>query len=152
MKRILNLYPLLFVLLFVCCKPFQEVKVTQIESVSLAERTNTMVKVDVGMKINNPNNFRIKIKKSDLEGFLNGKSVGKVNITNRIVLDAKSEKSYTMSFTADVTQLMMSLPVLMITKTAVLNVKGYITAKVFIFRKRVPVDMKEHFSPDDIQF
>lgn len=152
MKKLINLYPLLFVLLFVCCKPFQEVKVTQIESVALAERTNTMVKVDVGLKIHNPNSYRIKIKKSDLEGFLNGKSVGKVNITNRIVLAANSEKSYTMSFSADVTQLMMSLPVLMITKTAVLNVKGYITAKVFIFRKKVPVDMKEHFSPDDIQF
>jgi len=152
MKKIIRLYPIVFILLFTCCKPFQEVKVTEIESVALAERTNTMVKVDVGVKINNPNGYRIKIKKSELEGFLNGKSVGNVNMTNKIVLEAKTEKSYTLSFTADMTQLMKSLPILMITQSAVLNVKGYITAKVFLFRKRVPVDMKEQFSPNDIQF
>lgn len=143
---------LIGVSLFTSCITVKPVEVTKVESVKLVDKTLSNAKVEVTLKINNPNKFKIKVKEYDLEGLINGKSIGKLNIDKKLVIAKKSEKDYTITVGADLSKATGVLAGLMIAKAGVINLKGDLKVKVFIIKKKIPIDVKEKFSAKDFNF
>lgn len=133
----------------ICVKP---VEVKSFESVNLIERTNNHVKMQVVLRIDNPNNYKIKLKKYDLEALINNRSMGKLGLRDKVVIPKRCEGSYTFNLDADITPLMAALPMIMLTRSATVALKGTVTAKVFLVRRKINIDVKERVSAKDFNF
>ncbi len=153
-KTVLQKYNLLIVMIFFLmqsCISYKPVDLKAIESVNFNGVSGGTASVNVVVRINNPNNYKIKIKKYDLHTFLNEKDMGAVNISDKIVFPKKSEQSYSLNISADISQLIGSLPGLLFTNTVLVGLKGELTVGAKIFSKKYPIDLKQTVSTKDIK-
>lgn len=133
------------------CIPFKPVEVTEISSVNFEKASITSPQIDVTLKIKNPNFYKIKVKDINLEGFVSGQSLGRVGVdTKDVFIPKKSEEKYTITLKADVAKVLAALPSVMFTQSAIVGLKGNIEVKALLFKKKVPIDIKEKVSAKDL--
>ena len=78
-----NKFLLVAVLIFLQgCMSYKPVTLETIESVNFKGISQGTASVNVVVRIKNPNNYKIKIKKYDLHTFLDEKDMGPVNISD----------------------------------------------------------------------
>jgi LEA14-like dessication related protein len=128
------------------CASYQEVEFVGVRGVEVEDMTAKEIRVRVSIQVKNPNNFKIKITKSDLDLFLGGKALGKAEIGERIVLPKQSNEVHTFTISTDLSKLggMLGVGAMMLgggSKT--FRVKGWVKAKAFGVGKKFPVDFKE---------
>ncbi|MFN3404888.1 MAG: LEA type 2 family protein [Cytophagaceae bacterium] len=146
------IYLLIMAVAFTGCISVKQVEVKEIEGIELVDRQGNMATVKVNLKVNNPNRFKIKVRSCNLNAELNGRPMGVVTTRDKIVMPKRSCQSYSMNFTADITEMLKTLPMLMFSRSASLSLKGVVIAQVWFIRRKVPIEVTERFSTDDIQF
>lgn len=75
------------------CK-YEEVQIGDIEGVKVIEMTKSKVTLELMIPINNPNNFKFKVSKIDLDINLNGTDLGKVKELKNIKIPANSNETH----------------------------------------------------------
>ena len=98
------------------------------------------------MKVNNPNNYNIKIKKSSLDVFINGSKVGKTKIKNNVVLKKNYQDVYSVYLMVSEKDLKGSALASirsLVTGSMKIRLKGDVKTKVYGVGKKFPIDIEE---------
>lgn len=103
--------------------------------------------------VENPNTFGFKVKKGDLNLFLNDVEMGQVLLTDKLKVQKKSEKQYRVPVKLQLKDgVLLKLPKLLTASSFKLELKGKIRASAFGFGKTVQVHETKNVSKSDVQF
>ena len=141
-------------LLMSSCLTFKEVEFKGVEDFKVEKLTASEGKVRVSVNVDNPNNYKIKIKKADLDLYLGGKNVGKAKLDKKVIIPKKSESTQDVVIVADNLDLAKAIasnfmPALLSGKLNV-GVKGKVKAGVFIISKKFDFDVSEKINVKDL--
>ena len=95
-KKIIFIIGLMSITLFSCS--VQNIDIGNPTGVEPEELSMKAVRLKIFIPIDNPNTFSFNIKKVDLDLFVNGRNVGKVNKMEKIKIPAKSKDTYPVTF------------------------------------------------------
>lgn len=144
--RLYALLALLLSLSFSSCLTYRQVEVMGVKDVSVKQFSTKGFSVDVALRISNPNSFKIKLVKSDLDIYIRGKKAGKARIDNKIVLKRHSRDVHQIRISGDYSKVASALGSGLLNlfsgRPVPLQIKGKITAKALMIRKTFPVDVK----------
>lgn len=146
MKKWIPFIAVLFLL--TSCLEFDEVKFKGIESVKLPKFDEKEMILDLVLRIENPNNYKIKIKPSKLDVYIGGTKMGIVHLDEKVVLKKKQENIYAtqlkFKLEAGVFFTLFKLATL---KEISLGLKGQIKGSVYGISKKVNVDETKAIDP-----
>lgn len=147
MRITLRIFTILFcALLLTSCFDYKDVEFKGMQDFGIEDRTDNNITVRVDLKVNNPNNYGIKVKKSTLDVYLNKKYVGKTKMKKSIKLKKNSEGVYPLYLKTSGRDLMKSamgsIGSLLRGKVN-LGIKGDVKASVYGVGKKFPVEMEE---------
>ena len=145
----IGLITLFSIVFLTSCFDYEDVEFKGVQNIDLEGRAGGNITVRIDMKVNNPNNYNIKIKKSSLDVFINGSKVGKTKIKNDIVLKKNRQDVYSMYLTLGEKELKgsaLSSIGSLLTGSMKVRIKGDIKAKVYGVGKKFPIDVEEPVS------
>lgn len=139
-----------FLIIFLTsCFDYEEVQFKGMQGFNIEERTEDNITVRLDIKVDNPNTYNIKIKKSNLDLYLNKKYLGKAKIKKSVTLKKKQIDTYPVYIKTSGKDLMKSamgnIGSLLSGKVN-LGVKGDLKASVYGISKKFPVEMEEDVS------
>jgi len=137
-------------LLFTSCFSYKEIELGEVEKVRLNKVSGGGLEIQSDILINNPNNYKIKIKKIDADVLVNGKKVGRIELDKKVVLSKRSEQMQTFTINTQLSDLISAAPMALFGGSVTLQLKGYIKGKVFIFSKKFPLDEERKISSQDL--
>jgi LEA14-like dessication related protein len=140
--------------LFDSCR-FEEVEFKKVEYVSVNNVNKKRIQIKLGMNLYNPNAFKIKVVDADLDLFIGGAEAGKADLMNKIILRKKREQTADILIEADYDKVFKAVAQsglqLLFTKKIQVKVKGWIKGRVFVFGKKVDVEIKETVDIDQLK-
>ena len=140
---IITLFSIVFL---TSCFDYEDVEFKGVQNIGLEGRSGGNITVRIDMKVNNPNNYNIKIKKSSLDVFVNGSKIGKTKIKNNIVLKKNHQEVYPLFLTLSEKELkgsVLSSIGSLLRGSMKVRIKGNIKAKVYGFGKKFPIDVEQ---------
>ena len=147
LKHSLYTFLLSSLLLISGCMEVKEVEFIGIEDAHVEKMSQNDISVEVLVKIKNPNNFNIKIVKSDLDILMKGKPIGKAVIQDRIVLKKNSTDVHKITIKAKLSDIMSGGLAGMLSMftggTLDIQIKGWIKARAKGITKKIDVDHRD---------
>lgn len=146
MKKIFLYLFILLTLSITSCRELKEVSFKGVENVKLTSVNQKGLEAQIFVKIKNENNIPFKVHKSGLDVTVNGINLGKVFISEKIKINANSEKIYTFNLKSDFSKLNVSLPQLIsiaASKSLKVSIKGELKGGAFFVKKTYPVDITQ---------
>ena len=128
------------------CFDYEDVEFRGVQNVGLEGRSEGNITLRIDMKVNNPNNYNIKIKKSALDVYVNGSKVGRTKMKNNIVLKKNYQKVYPLYLSLSEKELKSSALSTIgsfLKGSMKVRIKGDIKAKVYGVGKKFPIDIEE---------
>ena len=147
-KHISLLFIGFFLLITQSCTVYEEVEMLGVKDYNIGDINTDYVDVAITVKINNPNKYNIRIKRSTLDLFVEKEKVGKAKMKEDIVLKKQTEGNYTFVVQANYKELssavFSSLKSALFKSTIKLGVKGKVKAKAFgVVGKKFDLDIQE---------
>lgn len=153
MKAIHSIFFLLLLVGTTSCLTYEDVQLESFDGVQVENFAQKSVKLRVNATIFNPNGYKIKIKKSDLDVLVDGTKIGIAKTLDKVVLPKKATESQSVliELTLDgKTALMAVMPKLMKGSSEV-QIKGKVKAKALGIGKKFDVDFKHKLSARDVK-
>jgi LEA14-like dessication related protein len=130
------------------CFQYDDVVYQGFDNVKMTKPKDGQMNIKFNLKLDNPNNYKIKIKPSDVTVFVGGKELGQIHLTETLVIDKRSEKSYPLSVDLKLKDLFKSglggLFEVITKQTVTLRIKGFVRGSVYgITQKRYIDQSKE---------
>jgi LEA14-like dessication related protein len=135
-----------FVFLLSSCTIYKSIDVGDINDVRFKGMVDNKINLDLKVPINNPNNFKLKIKELDLDISLNGKYIGKMKNDTLIIIPKNYEGISTFPVEIQVENILSSAMLfykLKKTKQVEILIEGKIIAKSFLHGKTIKVSEKQ---------
>ena len=142
----IGLITLFSIIFLTSCFDYEDVEFKGVQNIGLEGRSGGNITVRIDMKVKNPNKYKIKIKKSSLDVFINGSKVGKTKIKNDVVLKKNHQDVYPLYLTFSEKELKSSALASigsLLTGRMKVRIKGDIKAKVYGIGKKFPIDVEE---------
>lgn len=128
------------------CFDYEDVEFKGVQNVGIEGRSEGNITLRIDMKVNNPNNYNIKIKKSALDVYVNGSRVGRTKMKNNIVLKKNYQEVYPLYLSLSEKELKSSALSTIgsfLKGSMKVRIKGDIKAKVYGVGKKFPIDIEE---------
>lgn len=139
------------ILIFTSCA-YRDVEVMGVESVNVDEFTTDNVQITASIILKNPNNFKIKIKRSELDLYVNGDQIGTTKLKKKIVLPKNTEMAHDFIIESSIKDLgggLLSSVGSVISGGGVrVGVKGDVKGSAFLITTKIPIDVEENVSLD----
>ncbi|MDR2009846.1 MAG: LEA type 2 family protein [Bacteroidales bacterium] len=135
-------------LLFSSCD-VKDVTVNPPTNVEIQEISLKNVKIKIYIPIENYNDFSFKIKKADLNLYVNGKFAGKIDKIDKLKIESNSKNVYPVYFEFNPKEALTNILPLMNElqqKNAKFEVDGYIKVSKLFITKKIKVNHKQDFS------
>jgi LEA14-like dessication related protein len=140
-------------LLLNACSSFKEVEFKGVENVSFGKQEDSQIPLIFDVRINNPNQFNILLKKGVVDVFLNNQFLGKSTLSNKITIEKNKETVYPIVINTSFSNLskaaLSSLGALL-GKKLILKIDGKIIVKALIIRKKIDINFTEEISPSTL--
>ncbi len=145
MKKLALLLAVL--MFFASCglKPVTPNSVTDVKFGSIDIFRGTVV-MDMGLQIDNPNNFAITLHGLELAVKVADVNLGVVTVNDKVKIQKDTQMVYRVKVNAKLTDLINGIPTLLAAignKQAKTEVTGFIKVGVFGLRKKFPVNIKQ---------
>lgn len=127
------------------CFSYQEVVFNGVEDVKVDKLGLSGFEGTVHANITNPNGYRIHGSNPDLDLYLNGKHLGRVRLKAKLRLDRRSTKTYAIPLRTELDNKgapLMGLLGAALTGSAELEVKGTVTGRIGLLRRKFPFEGK----------
>ncbi|PCJ83610.1 MAG: hypothetical protein COA57_10860 [Flavobacteriales bacterium] len=132
------------------CISYKEVQFIAMIGAEVKSFSAKGLNVELGVKLRNPNNYKITVVDSDLDIFINGKPMGKAKIKNKIKMKKNSEDVHHFIISADYDNAavggLSAIMAMLGASSMQLRIKGKVKAKALVFRKTFDVDFTERVS------
>lgn len=136
------------------CNVYKEVEVSEVKEVRIIRFDQDAVEAEVELVINNPNWYRVVLLESDVDVFINGKEVGKLQLKEKVILANKTSSTRTIVMTGDYDEIssgfLDNLLTLLFANTAKFEVIGTMKGRALMISRKV--DVKEETELDINQF
>lgn len=145
----------MFFLLFLLnsCFEFEEIQFKGIESVKMPKMDNKEILVDLTLKIENPNNYKIKVKPSSLNVLVADKMIGTIFLDEKVVLKKKSEHAYSTQLRLKLEDgAFFSLVKYVMMEEVKVQFKGKVKGSVYGITKKIDVDQVKMVNGKDFNF
>ncbi len=148
---------LLYILILIAafsCKKVEAPVYESVDEIEIIDRSSNSVTITANVNFYNPNNYRITLKKADIDVLLNDKPI--TNFTRVYNLKIEKNEHFTVPVEirfsmADLnTNVISSAINALLGKKQVLSYKGNIKIKAYGIRINVPVDGKTDFDLNDL--
>lgn len=141
--------------LFGSCMTYEDVEFRKVQSVNFNRTAGDELLITMGVELFNPNGYKIKVVKSDLDLVIGGTSAGKAQLKKKVIIQKRKEGTYDVIIQADqkaIGKALLSsgLGALFTGKVQV-GVKGWVKGRVFIFGKKFDVDFKQSVDMKDLK-
>jgi LEA14-like dessication related protein len=145
MKKLFLLFACVLCLTSCGIKPVTPNAVTDVKfgSIDILRGTVTM---NMGLQIDNPNNFAITLHGLELAVKVADVSLGTVTVEDKVKIEKDTQMIYRVNVNAKLTDLINGVPTLLAAianKQANTEVNGWIKVGVFGIRKKFPVAIKQ---------
>lgn len=135
------------------CFDYEEVQFRGVQNVSVLERGDNVIKLQIDVRVDNPNTFKIKVKKSTLDIYINGKYVGKTQLDEKIVLQKETEDVYPVVIkmnTKDLLKAAVGSLGGLLKGEATVRLTGDVKGSVYGISRKVEVDVEEKVNLKDL--
>ena len=148
---------LLFILIFVLqgCRVYRDVEFKGVKETRFTSFNAQGVSCEFDVEVYNPNPYKITLMQSDVNLFLEGTRLGKVQLPESAVLHAENSTILKLTCTADpssIPKIVGGAIGLVFKKDIVIEGRGNVTAKAFLVTKTVPVEFKQRIKKEDLGF
>lgn len=134
---------------------YEDVEFKKVQRVNFHKISSDVVRLTLGVELNNPNNYKIKVVKSDLQLFIAGSDAGKAVLKDKVILKKKTEDVYTIVIDGDLKSIMkaaLSGGILSaLTGKVQVGVKGWVKGRVFVFGKKFDVEFKQNVDMKELK-
>ena len=123
------------------CLEFDDVKFKGIESVKFPKIDQKELLIDLSLVLDNPNNYKIKIKPSVLDVYIGGKLMGQVRLDEKFVIKKKQENTYSTQLVCKLEDgVLFSLMKIATMSEVSIRFKGRVKGSVYGINKKVDID------------
>jgi len=133
---------------------YQEVELLEVVDVHVTEFSAEHIKAEVALKVNNPNWYKVRLVDSEIDLEINGSNMGVMNLSDKLVIDAKSISYPTLKIDADLSNaegnFLQNFLTLIFNPKIHFKAEGYAKAKGLIFTKKVPILIEEDIDPQNL--
>jgi len=151
MKFFLHFKTLLFIIIigitFVSCN-YKDVEIANIEKIKLGKIKSNYISLDTRILINNPNNYKIKIKKYNLDVVVNKQNFKMVEADANIIIPKKYNGTISVPITMKSKDLLnfrtiTTMYKLFTSKKVDVETHGTISIKFLFFSKKIKINEKK---------
>lgn len=135
------------------CKLYEEVKVSDVQNVVLGEVSTDGVEAQIYFEVENPNWYKMMLKESKIEIYIEGKYFGVIDQFEEIIIPKKSKTTQALRMRAGpnaMDDLLANALKLFLKNDLKLEAKGYVVGKALLMRKRIDISISEKVSKDQL--
>ncbi len=135
------------------CKVYEEVKVSDVQDVVLGEVTSDGVEAQIYFEVENPNWYKMTLKESNIEVYVEGKYFGTIDQFDEIIIPKHSKTTQVLRVKASskaLNDLIGNALKLLFKNELKLEAKGYVVGKALLVRQRIDVSVVETISKGDL--
>jgi LEA14-like dessication related protein len=150
-------YWLLFILVFALqgCRVYRDVEFKGVKETRFTSFNAQGVSCEFDVEVYNPNPYKITLMQSDVNLFLEGTRLGKVQLPESAVLHAENSTILKLTCKAEpasIPKIVGGAIGLVFKKDVVIEGKGMVTAKASLVTKTVPVEFTQRVKKEDLGF
>lgn len=135
------------------CFDFKEVQFKGIEGVKMPKMDDREILVDLTLKLENPNNFKVRIKPSAIDVFIEDKMMGTVFLDKKVVLKKKQENLYSTQLRVKLEDgALFSLLKYVTKKEVSVRFRGKVKGSVYGISKKIDIDQTKLINGDKLKF
>lgn len=150
--KVFALFPLLL-LLGASCNLYKEVEMVEMIDMKVTEWSGENVRAEVYLQLKNPNWYKVRLTRSHVQLYLDGKEIGVVELSEALDIPPRSVTTHTMQLHADyedIENVLGNMLNLLFKQKYVLEGKGYVRGRAFFIARKVPVAFREDLTREDI--
>jgi LEA14-like dessication related protein len=129
------------------CTFYRDIEVSEVKRVNFKGFDRNGIVAEVTVAIDNPNGYRLLVRKAEIDVDLNNKKAGTITYDERYIIPRKSNEEHTFllsgAFSGGAGNFLDNLLNLLISREAVVKGNGYIQGKAFFISRKVPVSFSE---------
>lgn len=150
MKNIFFAFSLFFVL--TSCATFQEPEFRKLDDMHLGKIDGKAINFTVDATVFNPNWYALKVKKSNVDVFLEGQLIGKLYLDDKVKMKGKGESNLSVPMRMELVEgAMITLMRYALKSNVQLRLTGKVKGGVFFISKKFPVDEQRTVSGKDLR-
>jgi LEA14-like dessication related protein len=146
---------LLLILTLQGCRLYRDVEFKGVKETRFTSFNANGVSCEFDVELYNPNPYKITLMQSEVDLFLEGTRLGKVQLPSLAVLNGEENMRLKLTCTAEpssIPKLVGGAIGLVFKKELVIEGKGVVTAKAFLVTKTVPVEFTQRIRKEDLGF
>ena len=134
-----------------CVREFKEISINNINSFKLTKMDAKGLEGEINVSINNPNNKSFKVYKSKATIFVGGAKLGEARIVKKVKIAANSSVDNTFVLHGDFKELNLGTIANITMGKPLVEIKGYIKAGKWFYKKKFPIDQQQKLSGQDFK-
>ncbi len=146
---------LLVVVTLHSCRVYRDVEFKAVKETRFTSFNSKGISCEFEVELFNPNPYKITLMQSDVDLYLEGTRLGKVQLPEIAQLNADGKTLLKLACTAEpasIPKLVGGAIGMVFKKDVVIEGKGSVTAKAFLITKTVSVEFKQRLKPEDLGF
>jgi LEA14-like dessication related protein len=126
------------------CLDFQMIKFNGMDKLKMVSLNDKEIRLNVAMKVDNPNKFNIKIKPSNLKVFVDEKFLGTIFLDEKIKFKKKAEGIYETDINIKLEQgAFFKMMKYAVSKEVPVRLEGIIKSSVYGIPKRIKINQSQ---------
>ena len=146
---------LLVVVTLQSCRVSRDVEFKAVKETRFTSFNSKGISCEFEVELFNPNPYKITLMQSDVDLYLEGTRLGKVQLPESAQLNADGKTLLKLACTAEpssIPKLVGGAIGMVFKKDVIIEGKGSVTAKAFLITKSVSVEFKQRLKPEDLGF
>ncbi len=146
---------LVVILTLQSCRVYRDVEFKAVKETRFTSFNAKGISCEFEVELFNPNPYKITLMQSDVDLYLEGTRLGKVQLPESAQLNADGKTLLKLACTAEpasIPKLVGGAIGMVFKKDVVIEGKGSVTAKAFLITKTVAVEFKQRLKPGDLGF
>lgn len=134
-----------------CIGELKEISINNINNFKITKMDLKSVEGEINVSINNPNSKSFKVYRSKADVFVGGSKLGTAKIVKKVKIPANSSVENTFSLRGDFKGLNFGTITNIMAGRPAVEIKGYLKAGKWFYKKKFPIDQKQKISGQDFK-
>lgn len=135
-----------------CIGELKEVSISSINDFKVTKLTTQGIEGEIKVTIKNPNSVAFKVFRSKADIMYGDVKLGKAKIARKVKVPANSSAEHTFLLKGDLKDVSMAdIPGLLMGKNKQMEIKGFIKAGKWYYKKKFPIDEKQRLKGLDLK-
>jgi LEA14-like dessication related protein len=134
-----------------CIGELKEISINNINNFKVTKMDLKSMEGEINVSINNPNSKSFKVYRSKATVFVGGNKLGTAKIIKKVKIPANSSVDNTFVLRGDFKELNFATIANITMGKPAVEIKGYLKAGKWFYKKKFPIDQKQKISGQDFK-